>query len=155
MQSWADVEIAGPGGVPILIDHGHRTSGTTEVDLETGEQTGFKLADLSRCKCTALPRRVSGAILDVELVGKASDPLVWGAADIDYEGIFKISVVSTAGIFTVSFSGMIDAFPAFECYARFEAETKEIFTARPPCGNTVTDLLGSANRPIAGAVRFP
>src|SRR5262249_32257466 len=77
MQSLAKVELAGAEG-PTLIEQKHRSSGTTEVNLVSGVQTGFKVADMTRCKYSVLPRRVSGVFtsLNVELVGKAGDPLV-------------------------------------------------------------------------------
>ncbi len=33
----------------------HRSSGTTEVNLVTGKQTGFAVADMSRCSFKAMP----------------------------------------------------------------------------------------------------
>jgi len=157
MQSLARVELAGPSGPTLIGPHIHRTSGTTEVDLDSGKQTGFQKADMSRCRFSVLPRRVSGLFtsLDVQLVGKANDPLVNLSADIDYEGTFTISAGSTPGSLSVSFQGKIDAFPAFDCFASFNGATKEIFKAGPPPGNTVVNLLGYANRPVSGTVRFP
>jgi hypothetical protein len=156
MQSLAKVELAGAEG-PTLISQAHRSSGTTEVNLVSGVQTGFKVANMSRCKFGVLPRRVSGVFtsLNLELVGKAGDPLVGMAADIDYEGTVTISVGSTPGAVTVSFDGKIDAFPAYDCYANFNGVTKEVFKSSPPPGNTVADLLWYANRPISKTARFP
>lgn len=157
MQSLARVELAGPAGPTLIAPQIHRTSGTTEVDLASGAQTGFQMANLSRCQFSVLPRRVSGVFtsLDVQLVGKASDPLVNLSADIDYEGTFTISLGSTPGSVSVSFQGKIDDFPAFDCFASFNGTTKELFRADPPRGNTVVSLLGPASRPISGAARFP
>jgi hypothetical protein len=157
MQSLAKVELAGPEGPTLINPQTHRSSGTTEVNLASGVQTGFKVADMTRCKFSVLPRRVSGVFtsLNVELVGKAGDPLVGMAADIDYEGTFTVSVGSTPGAVSVSFQGKIDAFPAYDCYASFNGVTKKIFKSPPPPGNTVANLLGYANRPISGTAPFP
>jgi hypothetical protein len=180
MQSWAEVELLGPA----LIRQTHRSSGTTEVNLATGTQTGFAVANMSRCRFSVpspssgppggflahltvaragpaypiapprLPPGVYGS-LSVQVTGAAGDPLVGLAADIDYAGTFTISGGGTPGSLNVSFQGMIDAFPAFEAYASFNGRTKEIFRSPPPAGNTVVDLLGAANRPISGLARFP
>jgi hypothetical protein len=91
----------------------------------------------------------------LHLKAAAADPLVSGAADIDYEGDFTISQDLTTGVVTIEFSGLIDAFPAFEGYASMNGVVKTLFTAPPPAGNTVTDLLGSANRRITGMAKFP
>jgi hypothetical protein len=157
MQSLAKVELAGPEGPTLLAPQTHRSSGTTEVNLASGVQTGFKVADMSRCRFFVLPRRVSGVFtaLNVQLEGKAGDPLVGLAADIDYEGTFTVSVGNTPGAVSVSFQGKIDAFPAYDCYASFNGVTKTIFTSSPPPGNTVSNLLGGANRPISGTAAFP
>jgi len=157
MQSLAKVELAGAEGPTLVHPQAHRSSGTTEVNLVTGKQTGFKVADMSRCKFSVLPRRVSGVFtsLNVQLKGEAGDPLVGMAADIDYEGTFTVSVGSTPGALTVSFEGKIDAFPAYDCYASFNGVTKEIFKSSPPAGNTVANLLGKAKRPISGTAKFP
>ena len=77
------------------------------------------------------------------------------AADIDYEGTVTITRAAIGGPLTVKFDGKIDAFPAYECYASLNNVTKELFRSAPPVGNTVADLLGSANRPITGSVTFP
>ena len=60
-----------------------------------------------------------------------------------------------ASTLVVSFIGLLDSFPAFEAYASLNGQTKALFTSLPPPGNTVTDLLGDANRPIQGSVLFP
>jgi hypothetical protein len=179
MQSWAEVELQGRA----LVRQAHRSSGTTEVNLVSGVQTGFAIANMSRCKFVvvppsgppggfgahlaagrggpaypvASPRSPPGyyGSLSVRLTGAAGDPLVGMAADIDYVGTFTIASGGIPGSLSVSFDGLIDAFPAYDCYASFGGVTKEIFKSPPPPGNTVANLLGPANRPISGLVRFP
>ena len=156
MQSLALVEVHAPWG-PELKGHMHRSSGTTEVNLVSGKQTGFAIADMSRCRYFVLPRRVSGVFLslNVELSAAAGDPLVGMAADIDFEGTFTIAKGASPTDLTVSFNGTIDAFPAYDCYAAFNNVTKTVFTNSPPAGNTVADLLGGANRAVSGSATFP
>ena len=88
------------------------------------------------------------------LVAAACDPLVVGSADIDYRGKLTIRGNLARGVFEVSFDGLIDAFPAFECYANYNNTTKTLFQVDPPPGNTVVNLLGPPNRRISGWVTF-
>ena len=184
MQSILEVDVSGP---PRMVGQTHRSSGTTEVNLVSGVQTGFAVADMSRCSYTVIPpppmpappgggaglfgghtsagrggaafpvmpRMPPPTSIGVELVGQAGDPLVGMAADIDYTGTVTIAVGSGPGSLTVSFNGLIDAFPAYDCYAQFNGVTKTLFTNSPPPGNTVANLLGGANRPITGRASFP
>jgi hypothetical protein len=148
MQSSAVISLA-PAA---LARQAHISSGTTEVDIVTGAVSGFAVANMTRCRFlrfTATP-----TVITVDVKGEASDPLVSAAADIDYEGTFTVTILGPRRL-TVGFTGLIDAFPAFECYASVGGVTKTLFTAPPPPGNTVTNLPGAANRRIAGLVRFP
>jgi hypothetical protein len=89
------------------------------------------------------------------LVAQAGDPLVYAAADIDYTGKISVTVDSSnPRRCNVGFAGKIDAFPAFEAYARLNGVTKTLFTSSPPPGNTVVNLLGGANRPVTGVASF-
>ena len=85
--------------------------------------------------------------------GEASDPLVGGAANIDYTVDFLISVENSRVL--VGVIGLIDQFPAFEAYANFNGATKALFRIPPAQGNTVVDLVGSESEPVAAAVAFP
>jgi hypothetical protein len=182
MQSIAEVEVDGPA----LIRQTHRSSGTTEVNLVTGVQTGYAVADMSRCRFTVVPtgppgggagafsahtragrggvvyptappRRLPGVYgtISLDLVGQAGDPLVYGAADIDYVGRVTFRGAGAPFSLEVSFEGKIDEFPAYDCYASLNGVTKTLFTDSPPAGNTVADLLGPANRPLSARVTFP
>lgn len=175
MQSIAEIDTA----AMTLVSAMHRSSGTTEVNLDSGVQTGFAVANMSRCSFTQIggaapvpgvfrptppppsnPPRSSSAgsssmpkMVKISLVGQAGDPLVGMAADIDYVGTLTIS--EAAGSILVSFDGKIDDFPAYDCYAQCNGVTKTLFTDSPPPGKTVADLLGPAKRPKSGSVRFP
>lgn len=156
-----------------VLEWGHSTSGTTEVNLVTGVQTGFAKADLYRCKWS---RDFAGESIDAwsarqpsqsgsgnpaanaktirfKLVGAAGDPLVGMAADIDYNGVVAIRVSPDS--IDVGFSGEIDSFPAYDCYARLADTTKALFRISPPPGRTVTSLLGSASTLVKASVSFP
>jgi hypothetical protein len=168
MRSWVDIDPA----TLAVIDKGHESSGTTEVDLSTGAQLGFKVADMSRCKWTTPKIRPPSAspsfpgpvfpgsplgstALMLELEAAAGDPLVSAAADIDYEGLLVVTPGPGSGALSVRFEGKIDSFPAFEAYASLDGKTKELFKAPPPAGNTVQSLPGKANRDIRGVAAFP
>jgi hypothetical protein len=163
-----------------IVRQAHTSSGTTEVNLVSGVQTGFAYANMSRCSYTvptALPplghfaagRRPiaypmaptpSGpgarfASVSLRLSASAGDPLVGAAADIDYNGSLSISGGAIPGTVAVSFDGLIDDFPAYDCYASLDGVTKTLFTDSPPPGNTVADLLGAPVRPKSGSVSFP
>jgi len=181
MRSWAEIDVA-PGRFS-LIDAQHETSGTTEVDTSSGATIDTAPADMSRCRWGALTdvtpvtpitagsvrvpfggsapivvgvRPTSVATFAMTLTAAAGDPLVYTAADIDYEGTFTITLNPSAPTaITLAFQGKLDAFPAFEAYAQFNGTTKTVFVAPPPLGNTVMNLAGYANRPISGTVSFP
>jgi hypothetical protein len=159
-----------------MVDQKHWSSGTTEVNLSSGVQTGFAPADMSRCKwvqsTSAPPRGVGPAFgynsgppstvplmppgaARFQLTAAAGDPLVGMAADIDYDGNLSILVDPSTNKITVSFDGTIDEFPAYDCYAMYNNTTKTVFTNSPPPGNTVASLLGGADRSVSGSVTFP
>lgn len=181
MRSIATLTIAPPKMT--LSSTRHESSGTTEVDMDTGKQLDFAVADMTRCRwgtlnqVQMLPIRMGtvrvpfggSAPLNVGMRpnptptftlavrGQAGDPLVSAAADIDYEGTFTIALLAGGATpaVAVEFEGRLDDFPAFEAYARLDAVTKTLFTSSPPAGNTVVDLLGGPKRPVAGKVVFP
>lgn len=178
MRSYASVMLR--GNEASLINSGHETSGTTEVNIDSGEELGFAPADLSRCTWTALTPALDPGLsfglripsagqsanagrrrcYAMSLKGAASDPLVSASADIDYVGEFTIVIEEAqppmaAPRVELWFNGKIDKFPAFEAYATFGSQTATLFTSPPPEGNTVVDLLGKASRPVNGLAAFP
>jgi hypothetical protein len=92
--------------------------------------------------------------LAVHVVGMASDPLVNLAADVNYDVYFLVGVDLKAETIIVACLGVVDAFPAFECYTSYLGSTMELFTQPSPPGNTAIDLLGEADTPVSGAVMF-
>jgi hypothetical protein len=163
---------------PKISAHEHRSSGTTEVDMDTGREIARGVADMKRCSfsplVTRLATRRTGSYrtplfgipyhlempdagpptYEVRVRGQASDPLVSAAADIDYEGVFGVTIQEKPFRCFVSFDGYIDAFPAFECYAQLNGRTKCMFTSPPPPGNTVVNLPMNANRRVSGSAAF-
>ena len=166
---------------PIVKGQVHESSGTTEVDIDNGKHRGFAVANMRSCsfgKVKPAVRRLGGRTVKVpfgptttvfmgavapshptftiDVSGSASDPLVWAAANIDYVGRFTMAFPGTARQKAfISFTGRLDEFPAFEAYAEVDGITKTLFRNSPPKGNTVTDLLGPASRPIFGSASFP
>jgi hypothetical protein len=126
-----------------MVGQSHWSSGTTEVDISTGDQTGFKKADMSRCQYLDLsvgpafgyhsgppltwgsppsagtpPASSPPPRARFKLTAAAGDPLVGMAADIDYNGILSIDLDLGTSKITVSFEGKIDAFPEYDCYVQ-------------------------------------
>lgn len=137
------------------VSQSHKSSGTTEVDLSSGAQEGFAIANMSRCKYRANPAMTSYAFYR-KLEASAGDPLVGMAADIDYKGTLIVTRhgVGPGAKVVVDFEGMVDNFPAYECYASLNGVTNTLFVRPPPAANTVVDLLGGANNPVAGRATF-
>ena len=137
------------------VSQSHTSSGTTEIDLSSGAVKGTATATMSRCKYSPGPT-VSPPGFSRTLEASAGDPLVGMAADIDYKG--KLLVASTGvgpgAKITVTFDGLVDNFPAYECYASLNGVTIKLFDRPPPSGNTVTNLLGSAKNPVSGKAIF-
>jgi hypothetical protein len=156
MQSLAELSVESAlRGLPIV--ERHRTSGTVEVNLVTGVQTNTGSANLdagrnTRFDVTIVPFPI--VKLGLQVRGKASDPCLLIAANIDYTGTFEI-YFRPDGALHVGFQGKVDAFPAFEAYAEFNGQIKELFTYRPSPAATVADLVGYASESVAGAVSFP
>jgi hypothetical protein len=165
MQSSATVTIS-PTGLT-AIGNAPTTSGTIGVDIVTGKVLGRASANLKKCKITVLPNSpgakdiITGVLVApgiqsavIELTAAGSDPLVAASAAIDYVGKFQVLFDPKTTKVVAQFSGKIDAFPAFEAYASYRGATKKLFTAPPPPGNTVVNLLGGANRPVSGSAAF-
>lgn len=166
MQSSATITVA-PGMLKARINK-PSTSGTIGVDIKTGDELGTAGADLKKCSMdiyTGASTRLNmltGKRIDesaqsviLAIYAAGSDPLVAASADIDYTGNWQVIHNHEKNYLFVLFKGKIDAFPAFEAYARFNNQTQALFTAPPPKGNTVVDLLGKANRPVTGDVMWP
>lgn len=166
MQSAATVQVS-PAGLRASID-APKTSGTISVDLKSGKQLGSAGADLNKCSMdiyhgpSTRLNMLTGQWIDegaqsiiLAIYAAGSDPLVAASADIDYTGNWQVIHHPQKNYLAVLFKGKIDDFPAFEAYAQFNNSTQTLFTAPPPKGNTVVDLLGDAKRPVTGDVSWP
>ncbi len=160
MQSRADFDISKLDIVEEPQHKRHTTSGTIEVNIETGEKTGEKKANMKRCHFAPSPSKSvwtdeqNITHIEYALKAAASDPLVKPAADIDYNGTIRLSVDKAAKQVKLGFTGKIDAFPAYEAYASHGDQIQTLFRKSPPVGNTVKSLVGGANRPVEGQATF-
>lgn len=150
----------------------HTSSGTTEVNLLTGVKQGFRVADMNGCNFSApvdisplvKPTSIPGfstlsdnsTVTSIKVSGSGTDPLVFFAAPIKYEGRFIVRTTVKIGSanrnVSVYFDGYISDFPAFEAYASYNSNTKTLFKLSPPAGNTVLNLTGNFN-PFTGPPR--
>lgn len=166
MQSAATVTVS-PAGLDARISK-PTTSGTIGVDIKTGDELGRAGANLKNCSMEIFTgpstrlHLLTGKRIDdgaqaviLGVKGAGSDPLVHASADIDYTGDFQVIHHPQQNSLAVVFKGLIDDFPAFEAYARFNGVVQTLFTAPPSKGNTVVSLLGKASRPISGDVLWP
>ena len=71
-------------------------------------------------------------------------PLITPAIDIDLTLIEEWSESKLI----LTLNGKVDAFPAFEAYARYKNKTKRFFAFPPTPGSTPLNLYGDANRPV-------
>lgn len=114
-----------------------------------------KHAGLSDWYWTKIPKPGESLSMWLNLHGEASDPMVAGAANIDYDVDFVISVDVAKNRLLVGVFGLIDSFPAFEAYANFNGVKKALFQIPPPKGNTPANLIGNPSTRVAAAVSFP
>lgn len=143
------------GYLGLLVHAAHETSGTVELNMASGQVTCSQSADTSACSAelTLVAGLGAPSVMHLRVVGQASDPCVAGAADIDYEGSFKIEAGPGVQV-KVSFNGRIDPFPAYECYAELNGVTKELWRFSPAVGADVLNLPGRANTPVFGSANF-
>lgn len=157
LRTIAEIELtpilAGYLGVLTYADH--QTSGTVELNMASGAVTCSQAADRSRCRAdfTLVASLAPPSVMHLAVRGEASDPCVAGAADIDYEGSFRIEAGPGPQV-RVSFDGRIDPFPAYECYAELNGVIQELWRFMPVPGADVLNLPGRANTPVSGAVSF-
>lgn len=139
----------------------HRTSGTTEVNMKTGETLGFGRAPMDRSQFYGLsPVAVVPNVPYTQflyLKAAEADPLVSTAADIDIQAVFQITTWDTplGAAMHINWTLTLDEFPAFEVYVEHNGTLKTVFTALPMYGKTVEDLPGPARTNYQGATVIP
>jgi hypothetical protein len=126
---------------------------TTEVDCEdggvecskTGKVTGRKFYN----------HQASADEFAVSLEAQGNNPCFTTSPDIDYEGIITLKRREEGAKVDVSFSGMVDKFPAFEMYAAdHKGRTVTLFQKMPASGNTPRNLYGDASESVSGSATF-
>jgi len=139
-----------------------RSVGTTfEIDCETGETVGTGRATTSGIRVKQLVTTLPGKKWQRDFTIAASDPLVFLAAvggDVDATGTVAIERRTNEVI--LNFSGLVDAFPAFEAYARLRdgGRTGDVVTVfqQPPAPEAGPfSLIGFANKPVKRRVKLP
>ena len=160
---------------PRIASVSHTTSGTTEVNIDSGMVTAKANADLSGCFVSGLEWYLTNSngrvtkshgvsendllgntyMILCQVYGEGSDPLVAGSANIDYDGLLRIFVEPEKSQVRVVWDGAVDGFPAYEAYAQFKNVRKTIFTWMPPVGNTVLNLVELSGPADFGRGSFP
>lgn len=127
----------------------HRCGETVKVDCVSGKERDHATASTSEMNYTLVKGNADKVVLNY--IGKASDPLVFGAPKIDIEGTLTVDRVNRY----VQFVGKVDDFPSFEAYAIVNGLGPRRFaTLGPKPGSDATSLLGGANRVFSGIVQF-
>jgi hypothetical protein len=121
---------------------------TTECDCEDGDE---------ECKEKGSTKNMNYSMevtadrrFELRLKAHAWNPCSPSSAvggEIDMQALFAVDLEAR----TLRFTGVIDAFPAFEAYATInDGAGIEIFTKAPPKGNTVMNLPGDASFKVDG-----
>jgi hypothetical protein len=139
---------------PVFVNEIEQPGPTIEITPPDGESEPYGVscnesADNSRMHFDNL--RGSAALMQVDLVAAANNPCVRGSPDIDYIGTVTIDVEAR----TVSFSGMIEPFPAFEMYSIVNNyPAQPLFQVTPKPGDDPWNLFGPASVPVNGSAPF-
>jgi hypothetical protein len=130
---------------------------TTRVDCETGAIEEIGRADSSRILVYGFTNPYPG-MFTWELEAAASNPLVWGAPDVDWIGQLSIAIIpdsapdgSTIEKARIDFSGFVEDYPAFEMYAAVNGGPGHpVFQRFPDPGSAPINLSGPADQIIRG-----
>jgi hypothetical protein len=145
----SEVRLEIPFG-PAMVEEQHRISKTTKFTKSDGsyvidcEKTG----DNSRMRF-----RTSGSsqVIRIEVYGASNNPCAVGSPDIDYRGTITIDVPAEK----ISFSGYIDAFPAYEMYMSInEQPARTMFNCFPESGKTPWNLVGGPTSLVVATFSF-
>ncbi len=134
-----------PAG-PRLVSQAHRCDPSHEIEESTGKVVGTATGSTSRMNFVVrTPFGVGVNLVQVDMKGATSNPLVAASPDIDYTGTITIDPSRRK----LEMDIKIDEFPAFEAYCSINGGAAfELFVEPPPAGNTPFDLFGGANRPV-------
>lgn len=133
--------------VPTMTEY-HNCDWTTECDCEDGDEECKKKGGTGGMKYTLRP--TTKGRVELWLKAHAWNPCSPSSSvggEIDMQATFLIDLEGKS----LRFTAIIDSFPAFEAYATInDGAGVEIFTRRPPKGNTVMDLPGGASTRVEG-----
>jgi hypothetical protein len=130
----------------------HGCSPTHEIDCEDGSLECEATGRVQGKKFYGF-RATGGRQFTVFFRTYSSNPCFTGAPDIDCEGRFRIELNNAKDRATISFTGKVDRFPAFEAYASVnDGPGQAIFQHLPAPGDGPDDLFGRASEPVSGSV---
>lgn len=130
---------------------------TTNTYCGTTHQIDCKNPFTVKCQQTASNKNMKfsdayfsqdGSFFRIYLSAAGANPCVPLSPDIDFNGWFSVQLYSSYIKYT--FTGKVDQFPNYECYAQLGSKTPiTLFTLDPPAGKTPLDLFGNANRTVS------
>lgn len=136
--------------------YSHHYEGYCDESIRRHCRTGATLASKTCPSSTSADMsytRVSRTEHQYQFSSRAANPLVMGAPKLD----FHVTVTETwhDGGVTFETTGLVEDYPAYEGYVRFQGETRPLFKAlRPRTGSGPVSLYGKPTRRIHGVVRF-
>lgn len=146
----SEVEIITTGDEPSISLQFHKCYPTHEIDCEDGQLECEKEGDVTRMNFSNLAT-LSESKFMFSINAAANNPCATGSPDIDYVGEITVDLAAR----TVSFSGFVDQFPAFEMYATSNGGAgATLFRAMPLPGKDPWNLFGGADRAQAGKAKI-
>lgn len=133
----------------MVINQTHRCDPTIEVDGSSFQATCQKRASTANMSFTSLSSEVG--VLRLSYRGAASNGCFRGAPDIDAIGSIEINARTR----TLSFSGKVEPFPAFEMYVAVDGRApKNVFTRSPNAGSGPWNLVGGPSEQVDANVSY-
>lgn len=143
MQSFVRLE-SSSGSV---IDERHRCGETVECDCEDGDIECRDTAGAKRMAFSS-PLITRDGRLKIDVRGAAANACFAGSPDIDYVGSYLINFATRV----ISFSGLVNGFPAYESYCDVGGVVGTVFNFGPV--GDPSDLFGEPSEPINIDVSF-
>lgn len=153
---------------PQTITTAGRTGGTISLNSKTGailcsSKPNAEAEEIQSLQFKVKPGSVKNIItpgdgftrlLTLEIDAFGNNHCVPGSPNIDFQGELGIGVRRSAKSdgAIISFSGFVDAFPAFEGYLKINNKPAvPLFRVNPAPGKNPLNLIGDANVPVGGA----
>jgi hypothetical protein len=141
---------------PTSFQQEHRCNETIAYNVTFDTLIGRAVGDASRSSFQLVSS--DDTRTKYRLEGAASNPVIPGSPDIDYQLDIELSrAVSKKGgsPYTLAVNGLVEPFPAFEMYAGFEGrKPTKLFALNPLKGASPWDLIGDPNRGVAKTIRL-